>query len=322
MILLLSQPGDPTTQTIFEILYRKEESCLWFDLDSFPEQASIALRADSNGSFSRHYQIRGHSVNLDLVTAILWRRPSKPIAPKSITDVEIKNYVETTSSEVLAGIFADIDCFQVPANRDILRVAHAKIPQLSLAVRTGFTIPKTLITNDPREFLEFYRQNDGRVITKPASVVAEPLVRGYMSGYAKLTRPRDLAHFQDISLCPFIAQAYVEKSREVRVTVVGSDVFAAEIHSQVTNRTKIDWRRYVDHNTPYCSHALPVSIADKCLRLTQSMNLAYSAIDLILTPDRQYVFLELNPNGQYQWVERFTGLPISERLSQLLIDHR
>jgi hypothetical protein len=322
MILLLSQPSDPTTLTIFEILQRKGQSCLWFDLDSFPEQASIALRADSSGSRSRRYQLRGDSINLDLVTAVFWRRPSKPIAPKTITDLEIKSYVETTSSEVLAGVFEDIDCFQVPANRHILRVAHAKIPQLSLAVKTGFTIPTTLITNDPKEFLEFYHQNDGRVITKPASVIAEPFVRGCTSGYAKLTRPRDLAHFRDIKLCPFIAQAYVEKSLEVRVTVVGSDVFAVEIHSQTTNRTKIDWRRYDECHTPYFSHSLPVSIAEKCLRLTQSMSLVYSAIDLILTPEGQYVFLELNPSGQYQWVEQFTGLPISERLSQLLIDHR
>jgi glutathione synthase/RimK-type ligase-like ATP-grasp enzyme len=322
MILLVSHPKDPTTQAISASLERKAQPCVWFDFNSFPQQDSITFRANSEGHLSHSYQIQGRSINLDQVTAVLWRRPSKPVAPQTVTDAEVKSYIEATSSEVLAGLFEDLNCFQVPASRQILGAAHSKIIQLSLAVKTGFSIPKTLITNDSKELLDFYHQNEGRIITKTASVTAAQVVRGCVNGYTKLMRPRDLTYFQDIRLCPFIAQAYVEKAFELRVTVVGSDVFSAEIHSQVTNRTRVDWRRYDHRKTPYFSHVLPASIADKCLRLTQSMNLAYSAIDMVRTPEGEYVFLELNPNGQYHWIEQFTGLPITERLSMLLINHR
>jgi len=123
-------------------------------------------------------------------------------------------------------------------------------------------------------------------------------------------------------LCPLIVQVYVEKAVELRVTVVGSDVFAAEIHSQATQRTKIDWRRYDEGNTPHFEHTLPDKVSKLCLAMTHSLGLVYSAIDLILTPDGRYIFLELNPNGQYQWIEHLTGLPITDRIARLLIDHR
>jgi glutathione synthase/RimK-type ligase-like ATP-grasp enzyme len=140
------------------------------------------------------------------------------------------------------------------------------------------------------------------------------------TGYARLVRPRDLVHFQDVQLCPLVVQAYVRKTLEVRVTVVGSDVFAAEIHSQATRRTLVDWRRYDRTNTPHAVHTLPPEIAERCLGLVRAMGLAYGAIDLVLTPEGHYVFLEINPNGQYMWIEHLTGLPITDRLVRLLVE--
>jgi hypothetical protein len=60
---------------------------------------------------------------------------------------------------------------------------------------------------------------------------------------------------------PTIFQAYVPKQLEVRVTVVGTAVFAAEIHSQKTRRTRYDWRRYDHYETPYHQHVLPADLA-------------------------------------------------------------
>jgi D-alanine-D-alanine ligase-like ATP-grasp enzyme len=61
-------------------------------------------------------------------------------------------------------------------------------------------------------------------------------------------------------------------------------------------------------------HDLPASIAEQCVRLTQSFNLRFSAIDLVLDVEGEYWFLEMNPNGQWAWVESRVGLPISETI--------
>jgi glutathione synthase/RimK-type ligase-like ATP-grasp enzyme len=113
----------------------------------------------------------------------------------------------------------------------------------------------------------------------------------------------------------------VPKRFELRVTVVGEQVFAAEIHSQQTNRTRVDWRRYDLSHTPHLPHALPEHVQVKCVELVRRLGLCYGAIDLILTPDGRYVFLEINPSGQYMWIEERTGLPISEAVANLLVSY-
>lgn len=321
MILVISGSDDLVAQAIHEELRQCGHSSQLLDFQFFPRRDRVAYALSSDGRVSRSYWLDGVEVDLNNVTSVLWRRPAKVKADPALVDPGITRYVETSSEEVLEAFFNDLRCFQVPASRTVLKSAYAKIPQLTLAAKLGFNLPVTLVTNDPGEFLDFYRRHNGRVITKTASVQAETWLGPMCTAYARMIRPRDLVHFQDVQSCPLIAQVYVEKALEIRVTVVGNDVFAAGIHSQATRRTRVDWRRYDRTSTPHDIHTLPAEIAQLCLSLVQSMGLAYGAIDLILTPEGQYVFLEINPNGQYKWIESLTGLPITKRIVRLLVEH-
>ena len=138
--------------------------------------------------------------------------------------------------------------------------------------------------------------------------------------YTEPVRPRDLVHVEDLRLCPLIVQQYVPKRLELRVTVVGDEVFAAAIHSQASNHTRLDWRRYDDARTPIAPFELPADVAERCRALVRELGLCYGAIDLVLTPDDRFVFLEINPNGQYLWIELATGLPISAAVADLLLE--
>lgn len=122
-----------------------------------------------------------------------------------------------------------------------------------------------------------------------------------------------------LRFCPVIFQAYVPKLFELRITVVGKQVFAAEIHSQQANHTRHDWRRYDNYKTPHLPHQLPCSMEQRCVHLVEQLGLSYGAIDMVVTPDGRYVFLEINPNGQYLWIEETTGLPISDAICDLLM---
>jgi hypothetical protein len=321
LILIISGSTDDTAEAVHAELRRGGHASTLLDLDRFPARDRVRYaRAPSGQLQHRSYWIDGTQIDLQEVTAILWRRPSKAGAVPGLDDERVRQYVETASEEVLEGLFDDLDCLQVPAPRHVVRQAYAKIPQLSLAAKLGFTVPATLVTNDPAAFLDFYREHGGRVITKTASVKTESWLGPMGTGYARLVRPRDLVHVQDVQLCPFIVQRYVEKAVEIRATVVGRDVFAAEIHSQATRRTRVDWRRYDRHTTPHEAHELPATTARMLVALVHAMGLVYGAIDLVLTPDGEYVFLEVNPNGQYLWIERLTGLPITRRIVRLLVD--
>jgi glutathione synthase/RimK-type ligase-like ATP-grasp enzyme len=184
----------------------------------------------------------------------------------------------------------------------------------------GFELPPTLFTNDPDEFLDLYRECNGRLVSKITSTLAlRPRFGSEFSRFTEMVSTRDVANAHSVSLCPIVLQGYVAKRVEVRVTVVGQQVFAAEIHSQATHRTRVDWRRYDLGSTPHRVHALPADVAARCTALVADAGLTFGTIDLILTPDGRYVFLELNSAGEYGWIEDLTGLPISDAIADFLL---
>jgi hypothetical protein len=97
-------------------------------------------------------------------------------------------------------------------------------------------------------------------------------------------------------------------------------VFAIEIHSQQSEKTKHDWRHYDFDKVAHCVHELPDRVRNQCLALVQALDLRFGAIELIVTPNNEYVFLEINPTGQYQWLEALTDLPITDSIVELLIN--
>jgi len=114
----------------------------------------------------------------------------------------------------------------------------------------------------------------------------------------------------------------VPKSLEIRVTVVGQRVMSASIDSQVSERAAHDWRRDgVSMLQDWRPYQLPPEIEEKILHLMDYFSLNYGAIDIILTPDAKHIFIELNPCGEFFWLERTPGLPISGAIAELLLGH-
>jgi glutathione synthase/RimK-type ligase-like ATP-grasp enzyme len=179
------------------------------------------------------------------------------------------------------------------------------------------------VTNSRNEFLEFYNAQNGNVVSKVIGPGFDMTVGATgFKRYTEVVSKRDVGYAAAIEYSPTIFQAYVPKRLELRITVVGERVFPAEIHSQRTHHTKHDWRRYDLDNTPHFPHDLPREIQERCISLVKRLELCYGAIDMVLTPDGRYVFLEINPSGQYMWIEAQTGLPISAAIADLLIAGR
>jgi len=116
-------------------------------------------------------------------------------------------------------------------------------------------------------------------------------------------------------LTPSIFQEYIEKDYELRITVVGERVFSAKVESQHNEKTKIDWRK---EKLKFTEYKLPDAISKKCVLLLKTLDLNFGAIDLIKTKSGEYIFLEINPNGQWAWIEFDTKLEISEAIISFL----
>lgn len=319
MILILTEEDDPHADAVIAALRRRGAAFVRFNPRDFPSRATLTMAYTAAGAARSVLEVGGEAIDLERVTAAWYRRPDLPEADEAITDPLVRQLVAEESWVFANDLWQSLACRWVPAPRSVLRRAELKAAQLRLAAALGFELPPTLFTNSPAEFLEFYRAHNGELISKLADGRSffETIGKTYVR-YTEVVSKRDVGYARQVRYGPVLFQAYVPKRMELRVTVVGEAVFAAEIHSQETRHTRTDWRRYDHHGTRYRPHALPQVLARGCRELVRELGLCYGAIDLILTPDDRYVFLEINPNGQYLWIEEATGLPISAAVADLL----
>lgn len=319
MILIFTESQDVHADLVEAKLRRQGASVFRLDWAEFPSAASLSV--EFSGGRKRVRLTRGREgLDLSECTAAWLRRPNKPQASARVAHPLLRTYVEEECTQVLLDTWNTLDIPWLPGPPHAIRHADCKQLQLQWATELGLEIPPTLITNDPDAFLEFYRQHEGRLIDKLPSVVLAATVRtgNELMRYTQPVTTRDVGYARRLRHSPVLFQAQVPKQFELRITVVGEEVLAAEIHSQSTRRTQLDWRHYDWGHTPYRVHRLPDSIRRACLALVSRLGLRFGAIDMIVTPDGRYVFLEVNPNGQWLWIEEETGLPISDALCATL----
>jgi MvdD pre-ATP grasp domain/RimK-like ATP-grasp domain len=320
MILILSTREDAHAEIVARKLENQAARYLWFDPADFPAKARITVSIAPDRRVDYVLESGGTAIDLRDVRAIWHRRPGVPEADEAITDDRVREWVSHESQELLGGIWATLDCLQMPGLGHHRFAAESKLTQLVEASRVGFSIPRTFIGNRPECLLEAFSRFGGAAITK---VVSNPVVFRDDDEWSAFTRPvqrRDVGYYRSVRYAPLIIQEYIPKAVEIRATVVGERVFAAAIHSQLSHRTRHDWRHYDFDKTPHKVHVLPDRVARLCVQLVRALHLNFGAIDMVLTPSDEYVFLEINPNGQWAWIEDLTGMPISDAIVDLLVE--
>ena len=285
-------------------------------------QTALTMRLAGTG-FNAQINMGSASQQIDGVKSVWYRRPVMPKAPPSIKE-EYASFVEEEWRACLWSLYTTLDAFWVnPPLIGHRLLEHNKLLQLRTAASVGFATPNTIITNEATELSTFCECQGGTIVVKT--------IKGHFfrrddreESFVIYTNPvsTDLLNLykDDIRLAPVMAQEYVPKKLELRVTIVGKQIFACAIHSQESERTKHDWRRYDFEKVKHEPYQLPPELEKKLLQLMDVWGLSFGAIDMILTPDDRYVFLEINPNGQWGWIEQLTGMPISLAIAELLVN--
>ena len=132
--------------------------------------------------------------------------------------------------------------------------------------------------------------------------------------------PGDVEALLGLGPEPYLLQRLIDKRFDVRVVVIGTELFAVRIHSQDDDQSRVDWRRGDAASLPHHPIELPGTVARRCLELVRGYGLAFGALDLACDVEGSYVFFEINPSGQWAWLEQLTGIPLRSRLATLLID--
>jgi len=317
VILIVAYDDDFTAAEGQRLLAERGHAVARIDCARFPAGSGVSLRWSADGQ--RHRRLG--DIDLDRVRAVWHRRGTiRPPRKRSETADPARAIIDAESERLLMFLWNDLPVPFIPAPHAVIRARQDKLSQLALATEVGLAIPPTLVTTDPAEALAFLREHQGSCISK----LIDPgtLLRPDLAGFTRFTEPvthRDHLAMGMVAACPTLFQAYVPKDIELRVTVVGDRVFAAAIHSQAAAHAKHDWRKYDRTRVPYRPHQLPDEVAAACVAIAARLGLRYGAIDLIRRPDGEHVFLEINPAGEYQWIEATTGLPITEAICDLLV---
>ena len=311
-VLLLGRPTNPHIAALRDELSNVGAEARVLDPRLFPRRSTISVSLSPGG------RPRAESSLVDLDGVVSgWFSSQDGVRVSSAVERSARAFAR-------AAAVAGLVCLRVNApfrwhnDPNASRTSSDKLLQLVHAQRAGFRVPETLVTNDPARFAAFVRRRKRVAVKSPSGSDGLP---DSMRVLTQLVTPEDLSDVGSVALAPVMAQAYVAKRTEVRATVVGDKVFAAEIHSQETERTKIDWRRY-DHRTRYDALRLPRAVERACVRTARACGLAYSGIDLIRTPKDEYVFLEANSEPAWLWCEDLTGQPITRAMATMLLRAR
>lgn len=312
MILLVTNKRDITTD--FIVLELRRRGLRFHRLNS-EDLPLAALRFEPGAEQGWEIHVEEGVLALRDVCAAYYRRPGAP-EPTAADDEATRDYLANEWSAVTRALWNSLEGRWLNSPFAILR-AEDKPRQLTLAASLGFDIPDTLISNDFEMVSRFVAAGDA--IGKP---LRHSLVERGEAGEVLFTARLDPLKPMDreaVSLAPVIYQREVRKAYDIRATVIGDQVFAAAIHSQEHRDTEVDWRSGTRLDLHHEAIELPPAVVEKCLALTNALDLRYGAIDLIADQAGRHWFLEINPNGQWAWIERRAGLPLAAAIVDELV---
>lgn len=287
------------------------------------QQASLSIGQRDLGT-DLSWEVSGSEIDLaDHPFDVVWyRRPSAPVLPNDmhpgdrlIADRECISFIKSFWQLIAPDAFW-INPFH---SRDR---SLSKPIQLLEAHRSGLAIPPTLCSNDPEKIRTFLRKHEGRTIYKSYAPAHWRMDGGVAMSFTSNVTVDDLPDDDVLRLSPGIFQRRIEKDHELRVTYMGDFAIAAKLCSQENENTRTDWRESV-LDVPLVPTRLPESVDLACRRLMKRLGIVFGCFDLIVTPEGEYVFLEVNEMGQFLWLEEFNPeIRMLEPFCQFLIEGR
>ncbi len=307
-VMILSSYEDPHAHAVMEALRARNTHVELLELSEFPTRLALSMAFEDGTHRFTLKRTGGGRLDLFTIGAVWWRRPQGFRLPDAISDPVHRRFAMSEAATAFSGLYQAMDALWV---NDPVRdeAAHHKPWQLALAQQIGMKIPVTLMTNDPEEAREFWREHEGQVIYK--------IFRALPEAWRETRRlgNDDAALADSVRVTPVIFQAWVEAVAEIRVTAIGEELFAASADAR-GGEYPVDFR--FNGDLRWERHVLPAEVENALRELMRRLGLEYGAIDLRLTPEGEYVFLEINPAGQYLWIELATGMKISKALAARL----
>lgn len=307
MILALTNSEDATSDYLLPVLADAGIPFLRLDTDTLISSSTLSYCKGSPV-----FTVKGQRLSPKSISHIWYRRPER-LKDARFDDTPEGSFAINEWSEAIEGFLAHVPRSKWMNHPSINVAASSKLEQLSSASSLGIKIPDTLMTQDEWEAKAFFERHGGKVIVKPMS-------NGYIDRngetdsliYTNRVERHHLENDEDIINCPTLFQQYIPKVSDVRITVVDNDMHALALHaSDGDGQQRCDIRRNNMTDVAYNQIKLPPPISNFVSRLVNRYELRFAAIDMAVDVDGNWVFFEVNPNGQWAWLDLSAGAKIA-----------
>ncbi len=308
MLFILTNSDDATASFLVTVLKSKDVPFIRFDTDVILQKVAFEYRGGIP-----ILTLEGVSYQPEQIRHIWYRRPEGLKHEKFDSSPESK-YTQAEWTEFIENFFAHIPTQRWVNHPSNNAAASRKLEQLTTASRIGLKIPQTLATQDPHTLRAFYREHKGRVIAKPLST-------GYIERlgsepdsliYTNEVQESDLRATDTITACPTLFQEFINKESDVRISVVGDEIHAVTLSAKEKyGEQRCDIRRNNMSDVTYASVELPDSVRRMLFAIMSHYNLRFAAIDMAISKTGEWYFFEINPNGQWAWLDQVAGTNIA-----------
>jgi glutathione synthase/RimK-type ligase-like ATP-grasp enzyme len=307
MKFLIATEPDDTDALFVKIALEKigHQVRLFFTADHPTKQKnSVFIEKDDYQwkSSDKYNSVLDNSYNV-----VWWRRVRKPYIPKELSHPNDYKFVLREN-----GLFFESLTYNMAPQawwvnlKEAADRSKSKLLQLKVANHCGLSIPTTLCSNDPKDIRNFLLKFEKE------GVIYKPLCSNFWfeESQIKITYTTkisflDLPRNQALQLVPGIFQKEIKKKYELRIVCFGEYLVAVKLNSQNHSQGKIDWRAIPENEMPIEPYTLPSELTKKIKRFMHRMGLVFGSLDFVVTPDDQYVFLEVNEQGQFLWIEKY-----------------
>lgn len=309
--LVLTGKDDPMWPFLLKACTEQERNQLLLYPTDQPQYAQCSY---DPVSMSAEFLINGKTYSGEEIRGLWYRRIIPP--NYSSFSQDLSEYCIDEYQHFYMGLENSLPHAVWVSKPSAIERSRDKAFQLNLANSLGFKTPETRFSNSPNIVDEFSKKSSiYKSICSPQIPLKEDK---FTTVFTSLLDENAILYKNGITSCPGIFQEFCSKVADIRVTVFGEELFPVSINSQSNDASRIDFR-VAARILNYSIHELPDDILEGCIQLVAKCNLNFGAIDLGLLSDGSYIFFEINPNGQWGWLEEETGQQMRRALINLLL---
>lgn len=332
MYLIFSEKEDRQTNEIIDRLLHYDKDVRRYNRDFTPAEKNEILEVVNGQGLQAGTETKAPA-NL----AIYHRRPSDRIIgqllDRTLSEEDI-TYPKFEAGSTYFRYFKanylmhQVKYFEAALNDPSYTICKIDYPLnkyevLLKAQSVGMNIPPTLISGDKEEVTAFFKAQGENIITKTLYEII-PSTAGAQEGFhikCYTQKIEDLSLLPD-RFFPTLFQKNIEKKYELRIFYLDGACFAAAILSQLDADSQQDFRN-ADRNTPnrVVPYNLSAALEHQIVALMQSVGLNTGSLDIMIGVDGKPYFLEINPVGQYGWINTYCNFGISDALAQKMIQY-